>query len=46
VAGCSGIRRRAEFARTRVLMMLVLDLGIGMGGAAIILGLYLAMRGD
>lgn len=30
----------------RELMMLVLELGIGIGGAAIILGLFLAMRGD
>jgi multicomponent Na+:H+ antiporter subunit B len=41
-----GYPQGAEFARTRVLMMLVLDLGIGVGGGAIILGLYLAMRGD
>lgn len=30
----------------RELMMLVLELGIGIGGAAIILGLFLGMRGD
>lgn len=30
----------------RELMMLVLELGIGIGGAAIILGLFLEMRGD
>jgi multicomponent Na+:H+ antiporter subunit B len=30
----------------RELMMIVLELGIGIGGAAIILGLFIAMRGD
>jgi multicomponent Na+:H+ antiporter subunit B len=30
----------------RELMMIVLELGIGIGGGAIILGLFLAMRGD
>ena len=30
----------------RELMMVVLELGIGIGGGAIILGLFLAMRGD
>jgi multicomponent Na+:H+ antiporter subunit B len=35
-----------ESASLRVLMMLVLDLGIAIGGGAIILGLFVAMRGD
>jgi len=35
-----------EMALVRELMMIVLELGIGIGGAAIILGLFLAMRGD
>jgi multicomponent Na+:H+ antiporter subunit B len=33
-------------ALVRELMMIVLELGIGIGGAAIILGLFLALRGD
>lgn len=32
--------------RLRELMMIVLELGIGIGGGAIILGLFLEMRGD
>lgn len=35
-----------ESASLRLLMMLVLDLGIAIGGGAIILGLFVAMRGD
>lgn len=31
---------------TRELMMITLEIGIGVGGAVIILGLFLAMRGD
>jgi multicomponent Na+:H+ antiporter subunit B len=33
-------------ALVRELMMIALELGIGIGGAAVILGLFLAMRGD
>jgi multicomponent Na+:H+ antiporter subunit B len=41
-----GYPATAELALVRELMMIVLELGIGIGGAAIILGLFLEMRGE
>jgi multicomponent Na+:H+ antiporter subunit B len=41
-----GFPAAPELALVRELMMIALELGIGLGGGAIILGLFLAMRGD
>lgn len=41
-----GLPAAPGMALARELMMIALELGIGIGGAAVILGLFLAMRGD
>lgn len=41
-----GFPAEPGLAQVRELMMVVLEIGIGVGGAAIILGLFLAIRGD
>jgi multicomponent Na+:H+ antiporter subunit B len=41
-----GYPAEPDMSLVRELMMIVLELGIGIGGAAIILGLFLEMRGD
>lgn len=41
-----GLPADAGMAPVRELMMIALELGIGIGGAAVILGVFLGMRGD
>ena len=41
-----GFPAAPEMALVRESMMIALELGIGIGGAAIILALFLALRGD
>lgn len=41
-----GFPATPEMALVRELMMIALELGIGIGGAAVILGLFLALRGN
>lgn len=41
-----GYPEASDMDRVRTAMMLALEIGIGVGGAAIILGLFLQMRGD